>query len=78
MNEWGGGVLPPDVNNIARKKSKKEVKLMRLSNYLKDVVGTRSLPDNFKTDLKPTVLMKMDIEGSEVPHNESAPNLLQS
>ena len=81
--EWGGGILPPSINNIAMhtvpptnrksESSKKtsQIKLLRLSDFLINVVGTRKIPSN---DSKipgimkrpPKIVMKMDIEGSEV------------
>ena len=71
--EWGGGILPPDVNNIAidnvvdkTKRKFKDVRLVRLSTFLKDVVGKRKLPTIPLETHPPKVLMKMDIEGSEV------------
>ena len=71
--EWGGGVLPPNINNIAQETQKdptipnfKEVTLIRLSEFLKDVVGTRKIPTSTNSDISPQVVMKMDIEGSEV------------
>ena len=71
--EWGGGILPPDVNNIAIKDNAKKgrskfksVTLVRLSDFLKNVVGTRKLPVVPSADNAPKVVMKMDIEGSEV------------
>ena len=71
--EWGGGVLPPNINNIAQEKQKsntapefKEVTLIRLSEFLSDVVGTRKIPTPINSSIPPQVVMKMDIEGSEV------------
>jgi len=73
--EWGGGILPPDVNNIALadKKSSVQIKLLRLSEYLTQVVAKRKIPNlphdaagSDNQSKAPKVLMKMDIEGSEV------------
>ena len=71
--EWGGGILPPDVNNIAvanvtdkTKQKFRNVKLVRLSEFLKNVVGTRNIPTPSSKIYPPKVLVKMDIEGSEV------------
>ncbi|XP_063712116.1 uncharacterized protein LOC134840293 [Symsagittifera roscoffensis] len=66
--EWGGGVLPPGVINIAQPASSeyKNVSLIRLSEFIRDVVGTRRLPSNAGGSKPPRVVMKMDIEGSEV------------
>lgn len=71
--EWGGGILSPDVNNIAvdnsgdtKNQEFKNVSLVRLSDFLKNVVGKRKVPVvRFETH-PPNVVMKMDIEGSEV------------
>jgi len=68
--EWGGGILPPEVNNIALadQKSSVPITLLRLSEYLTNVVAKRKIP-SLGQDVKlmtPKVLMKMDIEGSEI------------
>ena len=68
--EWGGGVLPPDVirqNEKAKNKSSnyKTVKMIRLSSFLRDVVAARKIGP-VKINKLPEVVMKMDIEGSEV------------
>ena len=46
QKEWGGGILSPDVNNIAleSQKSAKPIKLVRLSQFLLETVGRRKLP----------------------------------
>jgi len=66
--EWGGGILSPDVNNIAleSQKSAKPIKLVRLSQFLLETVGRRKLPPSPKGEGPPRVLIKMDIEGSEI------------
>ena len=71
--EWGGGILSPDVNNIAidnvanKEKPKfMDVTLVRLSDFLKNIVGTRKLPVAPSKSHPPQIVMKMDIEGSEV------------
>ena len=71
--EWGGGILSPNINKVAvTAKDKKsgsfqEVQLIRLSDFLKNIVGTRKLPSFDNPSLpSPNVVMKMDIEGSEV------------
>ena len=72
--EWGGGILPPDINNIAlhtvngtKIKNSSNVMLLRLSDFLKNVVGTRKIPESGISEiLPPKVVMKMDIEGSEI------------
>jgi len=63
--EWGSGILSPEINNIANKTSS-NVKLIRLSHYLNDVVGKRKIPKINTNSPKPKVIMKMDVEGSEV------------
>jgi len=68
-NEWGGGILSPKVNSISleSKKSNKTIHLLRLSQFLLDVVGKRKLPSKGSSSRRPpTVVMKMDIEGSEI------------
>ena len=71
--EWGGGILPPKIINIAIDSTKDEkhsksnnVTLIRLSEFLKNVVGERVLPVPSSISNPPRVVMKMDIEGSEV------------
>ena len=71
--EWGGGILPPNVINIAvdnvtnKEKPKfMNVKLVRLSDFLKNIVGKRKLPSPPSKSFPPKIVMKMDIEGSEV------------
>ena len=70
-NEWGGGILSPRVNNIAleTKKALKPINLVQLSKFLVHVVGKRKLPPPSPLQAQqrtPKVLMKMDIEGSEI------------
>ena len=71
--EWGGGILSPNINKVAvtakdkTSKSFQDVTLIRLSDFLKNIVGTRKLPNPTNPSLPPpNVVMKMDIEGSEV------------
>merc|ERR1712029_1130599 len=66
--EWGGGILAPEVNNIAlqSQKSTSSIRLVRLSQFLQEVVAKRKLPPGTYGSRPPKVLMKMDIEGSEV------------
>lgn len=68
FNEWGGGILSPQVNSIAleAKKAPTPIRLLRLSQFLLDVVGKRKLPPSPGGGQPPKVLMKMDIEGSEI------------
>ena len=75
--EWGGGILSPNINKVAvesKEDDTKEtsidvegVKVIRLSDFLKYTVATRKLPNFPSLNLPPpNVVMKMDIEGSEV------------
>ena len=48
------------------KKSQSKINLVRLSDFVHDYVAQRSLSFYNATSLPPTVLMKMDIEGSEI------------
>ena len=66
MKEWGGGILPPSVNNIAKVLPAQNIRLVRLADFLKNVVSRRNLPKAPKGKMPPRVLMKMDIEGSEI------------
>ena len=63
--EWGSGILSPEVNKIADKTTS-NVKKIRLSKFLQNVVGKRKIPKIGNKSRKPKVLMKMDVEGSEV------------
>ena len=71
--EWGGGILPPNINSAAvdivknkRKAKYNNVTLIKLSDFLTDIVGKRNLPMKPSKSHPPRVLVKMDIEGSEV------------
>ena len=50
MKEWGGGVLPPDVISEARNASAETISLLRLSDFLRDVVGKRQMPIDSNRD----------------------------
>ena len=63
--EWGSGIISPEMNKIANHTVSK-VNLIRLSSFLQDVVGKRKIPEIGVKSLKPKVVMKMDVEGSEV------------
>ena len=71
--QWGSGILPPDLNSIAWNRSRlfknqtpSTVNVISLRNFLQNVVGKRKIPSvNYKS-VKPKVVMKMDVEGSEV------------
>ena len=54
------------MNNRALDAKKAPIRLLRLSQFLLDVVGKRKLPPSPGGGQPPTVLMKMDIEGSEI------------
>jgi len=57
----------PNVSNTAIEKVEVDVALMRLSNFINKVVGTRAIPMHLRSIFgDPKVVMKMDIEGSEV------------
>jgi len=66
-NEWGGGILSPDINREAKVESTAYlVTLVRLSDFLKNVVGQRKIPNSPPNHrYPPKIIMKMDIEGSE-------------
>jgi hypothetical protein len=82
--EWGGGILPNSVVRTAKQDSINgnyaKVNVIRLSDFLKHVVGKRRIPkiantSSHKRHKPPRVVMKMDIEGSEM---EVIPDLLFS
>ena len=79
--EWGGGILPHSIIKDAHDNSTKDnyakVNLVRLSDFLKVVVGKRRIPQPIDTykHKPPRVVMKVDIEGSEI---EVIPDLLFS
>ena len=71
--EWGGGILPPSINKASmdvvknrRKPKYNNVTLIKLSEFLDKVVGKRMLPIKSSKYHPPRVVIKMDIEGSEV------------
>ena len=71
--EWGGGILHPKIIKIAKdnimdkeNSNFSKITLIRLSKFLKDVVGKRIVPVLPSQSSPPRVVMKMDIEGSEV------------
>jgi len=76
MFEWGGGILSPDVSTIAKDnavdktgKPYMNVTLMRLSDFLRNVVGTTALPrqSGAHSGAHPAqIVMKVDIEASEM------------
>ena len=66
MKEWGGGILPPSVNNIANGLPAQNIRLIRLSDFLINEVSQRKLPQIQNGQGPQRVLMKMDIEGSEI------------
>ena len=67
--EWGGSILSPDVKKNSKQPKNmtaSKITVMRLSEFLKSVVGQRKLPRTVDKNDLPRVLMKMDIEGSEI------------
>jgi len=65
MNEWGGSILKSKIAN----NSAGVAKMIRLADYILKKVITRKLPAFLnleEMEIKPNVLMKMDIEGSEL------------
>ena len=69
MLEWGGSILPPGVNVNSKQPhdlKKNNITELRLSTYLKNVVGKRKLPVSIDKANPPKIVMKMDIEGSEI------------
>ena len=82
LNEWGGGILPPRIINKVKDTSNddkgfnlKKISVIRLSDFLMNVVGKRKIPEPFFNNSAPNVVMKMDIEGSEV---DVIPDLIYS
>ena len=64
--EWGGGILPSEINKIAKEPLSQNISFIRLADFLKNVVAMRQLPITPTGEGPPRVLMKMDIEGSEI------------
>ena len=64
--EWGGGILPSEVNKVAIQSLPQNISLIRLVDFLNNVVAMRRLPMTPTGEGPPRVLMKMDIEGSEI------------
>ena len=67
----GGGILPPNLSNIKMKNQGTEIRnenrvtLIRLADFLEHTVSKRKIP-MYDTKDPPKVVMKMDIEGSEI------------
>ena len=81
-NELAGGILPPTIIKNAKNHSNddkvlnsKNISVMRLSDFLINMVGKRKIPVPFFYNSPPRVVMKMDIEGSEV---DVIPDLIYS
>ena len=81
-NELAGGILPPTIIKDAKNHSKdnkglnfKNISVIRLSDFLINIVGRRKIPEPFFNNSPPRVVMKMDIEGSEV---DVIPDLIYS
>merc|ERR1712062_50331 len=77
--EWGGTIIDPSSNQCGhiREGSHQgyKVQLIRLSKFINEVVARRRIPSlDPKVHGDPKVLMKLDIEGSEV---EVVPDLLE-
>ena len=69
MLEWGGSILSPNVktnSKTPKNMAASKITVLRLSDFLKNDVGKRKLPVQIDKDDPPRVLMKMDIEGSEI------------
>ena len=67
--EWGGGLLSPDFSKISKRPKNKtaiSITTIKLSDFLRDTVAKRKLPITADQNDPPKVLMKMDIEGSEI------------
>ena len=69
-DEVSAGILPPDIftlhtEELNNRNSSKYITLIRLSEFLINVVGKRKLPLLSSKYHSPRVLIKMDIEGSE-------------
>ena len=82
LNEWGGGILPPIIINNVKNNSNddqglnfRNISVIRLSDFLINMVGKRKIPESFFNNSPPRVVMKMDIEGSEV---DVIPDLIYS
>ena len=77
--EWGGNIIEPVKYSKGRFTMNKEskgqlVKLMKLSKFINEIVATRNIPTlNQEHHGSPKVLVKMDIEGSEI---EVIPDLI--
>jgi len=81
-NELAGGILPPTIIKNAKYDSNddkvlnsKNISVIRLSDFLINIVGKRKIPVPFFYNSPPRVVMKMDIEGSEV---DVIPDLIYS
>ena len=63
--EWGAGIVSDNTNT--EDKSNTTVNVLRLSKFVLETVAVRELPKamNKPWTRKPTVLMKLDIEGVE-------------
>ena len=71
--EWGGEVLPPDIDNIAHEKHNDDTKvkindvtLIQLREFIKYVVGTIKIPMGINYSNLSQIVMKMDIKETEV------------
>ena len=71
QRQIGGGIVAPNQHDYFKDKDEtlksSRVSLLRLSEFLINVVGKRKLPTKFyDPKFPPRVVMKMDIEGSEI------------
>lgn len=74
--EWGGLIVDKNDTEDAwiKKRVVENVPVVRLAEYMIEVVNTRKLPESAKNNT-PQVVMKMDIEGKEL---EVLPDLLMT
>ena len=77
--ESGGGILSPDLSKNSHEAAQLKahtsnadvlVKTIKLSKFINEIVATRKIPEktssNAKIKNEPNVVMKLDIEGSEI------------
>ena len=70
MKEWGGGVLPPDVISEARNASAETISLLRLSDFLRNVVGKRQMPFDSNRDQVERPQTALEIEVNHALGNQ--------
>ena len=64
--EWGGSIVSPSNKRQKELSVVGSVKKMRLADYILQRVMTRKFPKYVSNENSPSVLMKLDIEGSEL------------